>query len=311
VSTTFRHDPARIRRWAAGHGIEVADAPEAGPGSEPEAGPASEPEAGPGSEPEAGPGSEPGSEPEAGLAGQLHFGEYQRPDRARAELARLTRDARFAQLAQERDAGLLERRIARLRREAGEYEALIADRKAEAAALASQVARLTHETDQAEQRARATRASAARQAAEDARAAALARRVVQVLEDDKPLDPFTAALAALAQQKRRLSEIAAEDDLRLAALAEAIQAAAERRARVAQLQVRQITVNKNHGPDSAEAAAVRRELAAERLAMAVLATLGSGLDGDDVVSVALTGALGDGAARPPRLLTDPDWPVTA
>ena len=293
----FRHDPAKIRRWATGRGIEVADAPEPGPDGEPEPGPDGEPEPGPDGEPGSGP------------AGQPFFEEYQRPDRARAELDRLGRDARLTRMTEDRDNATLARWVARLRHEAAEYQALVRTRKAEAGALAAQVARLAREADQAEQRARAARASAARQDAEDERAAALARRVVQMLEDDKEPDPFTAALAALAQNKRRRGEAAADDGPRLAALAEAVQGAAERRARARQLQIRQIHVNRSHGPDSAEAAAVRRELAAERLAMVVLATLGSGLSSDDVVSVALTGTLADGPAGAPRMIAGPDWPV--
>ena len=210
----------------------------------------------------------------------------------------------------------LARRVAWLTRGAARLEAVIAGHLTEierltdqAGPLADQVARLTREADQLEQRIRLTRASSARQAAEDERAAALARRVAQVLEDDKTLDPFTAALAALAQNKRRLAEGAAEDDPWMAALAEAVAGAAGRRARVIQLQHRQITVNRNRGPHSPEAAAVRRELAAERLAMVVLATLGSGLDSDGILSVVLTGSLPENGG-PPRFLTGPGWPVT-
>lgn len=315
--SAFRRDPAEIRAWAEEHGIEVADAPEPAPG---------EPEPGPGSEPVTGPGT--------GPAGTLTAARWRRLEQDQLDQvhrARVQARAGLDQLARDRESATMARRLARLRAELGEYQGLIAERKAEAGALANQVARLTREADQLEQRARDTRAHTARQAAEDERAAALARRVVQVLEGDRELDPFTSALAALAQQKRRRGEVTAgddpqlaalarrsswltsrptgEDDPRLAALAEAVQGAAERQAAVRQLQVRQITVNKNHGPDSAEADAVRRELAAERLAMAVLATLGTGLSGDDVISVALTGALPD-RAGPPRLLTGPGWPVT-
>jgi hypothetical protein len=283
---TFRHDPADIRAWATAHDIAVADAPEPEPGDE-----QAEPE----------PEDEPARAP--------RFEEYQKPGQVRAE-ARAERDRK------EREAATLTRRLNRLRAEAGEYQVLVADRKREAGSLAQRIASLRTEAQALRAKndwARAHRArqvaQEARAAAEDMKAAALARRVVQILEEDRELDPFTAALAALAQRKRRDAESAGDDEPWLAALAEAVQGAAERKARVRQLQIRQISANKSHGPDSPEADAVRRELAAERLAMVVLATLGTGLSPDDVISVALTGVLPDTPHGPPRLLTQAGWPV--
>jgi hypothetical protein len=303
MTAVLKHDPAEIRRWAAEHGINVADAPEPAPAD---------------TEPEPGPEPEPArpDEPVSDEPARPRFAEYERPDWARAGLiqsriaqASAERQAQLAQIAEERELATMARRHARLRRELPELETAVAENRDRAGALASQVARLSREADQLEERARAARFSAARQAAEHASAAALARRVVQVLEGDREMDPFTSALAALAQNKRRLSGRAGDDDARMAALAEAVSEAAGRRARVTGLQNRQITVNKSHGPDSPEADAVRRELAAERLAMVVLATLGTGLSSDDVVSVVLTGALPEIPGRVPRLLTGPDWPV--
>jgi hypothetical protein len=292
MTAVLRHDPAEIRRWATQHGINVTDAPEPEPAEAEPAGPEDEPEpAGPEAEPE---------------PGQLRVA----LDPA-VLAASAAREAQLARILEDRERATLARRHARLKRELAEYETAIAESRPLAAVLAAQVARLSREADQLEQRARAARFSAVRQAAEHASAAALARRVVQVLEGDREMDPFTSALAALAQNKRRLSGRAGDDDARMAALAEAVSEAAERRARVTGLQNRQISVNKSHGPDSPEADAVRRELAAERLAMAVLATRGSGLDSDDVVSVVLTGSLPEGAGPVPRLLTGPGWPVQA
>jgi hypothetical protein len=223
---------------------------------------------------------------------QPRFAQYQRPDRPGAG-----------------SWVALERRLKRLGAQCAGLEQVIAERKHEAGSLARRVTWLKREARDLLLSNAGLKSRAERQAAEDAQAAVLARRVVKVLEDGQEPDPFTAALAALAQRKRRVAEIADGDDPRLAALAWAVQEAAVRRAQVRQLQIRQITVNKQHGPESPEADKVRREIAAGRLAMAVLACMGTGLDADDVISVALTGQLPDSGSRMPRLLTNPGWPA--
>jgi hypothetical protein len=89
-------------------------------------------------------------------------------------------------------------------------------------------------------------------------------------------------------------------------LSAAIELTALRQAGVKRLQHQLITVRRRHDDDSAEVAAVRRELAAGRLALAILAARGLGLSEDDVVSVAASGSLPD-PAHPARILADPDW----
>jgi hypothetical protein len=231
---------------------------------------------------------EPGSSTVSEPAGSPRFTEYQRPAGSADRVAR---------------------RLTRLRTEAAELSQLIAERQHEAGALARRVTWLEREQARLEEQNEGIRSRAAREAAENKKAAALARRVAQVLENGEVTDPFTAALTALRQHRRRRGELAGDGDPRLADLAGAIAEAAVRQAAVRQLQVRQITVNRGHGPASPEAGAVRRELAAERLAIAVLAVRGAGLDSGDVLSVVLTGELPGSRPGPPRLLTNPDWPV--
>jgi hypothetical protein len=275
-----RHDPAAVRAWAAAHDIALSDLAEPANGTDPE--PAQQC---------------PVPEPVA----QPRFTEYQRPGLARHAVVQSV-------LALEAEARRLEQRVSRLREQYAGALSAAQDAKSEVRSLRSEAARLKRQSQDLLLSNAGLKSRAERQAAEDAEAAALARRVAQILEGGREADPFTAALAALGQRRRYRGEPASDGDPQLAVLAGAIRDAARHRARVRQLQVRQIHVNKQHGPDSAEAQAVRRELAAARLAMAVLACMGTGLDSDDVISVVLTGLLPD-RPGPPRLLTGPDWPV--